>query len=145
MITFERKGRIIDKGLLGKDEIPTLIIKDVNNKTFKVPIPSGADLEEDFKINDELKITYAPINRSLYEEPTKASAPKPVTENRAQEFLPFCSHGVLQDSYGNSDSCADCENPTCGFPKPITQAEHEAIQEPVEAAPKQEVPPESIG
>ena len=114
MKTITFYGRIIGK--LSEKE-PQIIIKDINSKKHKIPIQSGMNLETDFTIGEELKISYSVIPHEILVQ-RQAANPESTDEAEEEEtneaaLAPsttsvLCLLGVPDDLKGQDAVCQSC-------------------------------------
>ena len=105
----------MDKGLKGKAEIPTLMIKGFNGEKWSVPIPSGTDLDNDYSISEEVRISFEAIPiRSLDESIPASNQPVPdvIEANETTASVASCPKGALADEMGVAEVCVECEHLT---------------------------------
>lgn len=115
MRTINLYGRIVGKDA---EKDPMIIIKDVNGKKHKVPIQSGMNLETDFTIGEELKISYSVIPHEILVQRRQAQAEaeqqEEETSEASQEALKPASTAVLcllsvpDDLKGKDAVCQSC-------------------------------------
>ena len=103
MIPFSRVCKIVDKGLKGKAETPTLILKGPNGEKWSIPVNSGADIDKDFRIGEEILVTFKAPNRRLEEA---APVQEPVKSEASTTVL--CLLGVPDDLKGKDAVCQAC-------------------------------------
>ena len=116
MRTINFYGRIIGK--IAEKE-PQIVVKDVNGKKHKIPIQSGMDLETDFAIGEELKISYSVIPHEILVQRQHAQAEVlAAQEEEPSEASPevlkptsttvLCLLGVPDDLRGKDAVCQGC-------------------------------------
>ena len=103
MIPIIRTGRIVDKCLKGKNEVPTLVIKEQNGGKIAVPINSGSDIDEDFKIGQEVRIRIEQVPHRFFDEPKQATEEKPFATTTVS-----CLLGVTDEDKGKVAVCQGC-------------------------------------
>jgi hypothetical protein len=121
LIPFGRTVKIVDKGLKGKAEIPTLTLKGQNGEKWVVPINSGVNIE-DYLLGQEIRVRFEDIpHRDFDLEPAQetktelavaveSSLPIKVTEASASIPDDVCPQGVYPKEYGHSEFCDNCEH-----------------------------------
>lgn len=108
IIPIIRTGKIIDKCLKGKGEIPTLVIKEQNGGKIAVPINSGSDIDEDFKIGQEVRIRIEKIPHRVFEIEEPEAVPIAESEIKQPENGVFCLLNVPEELKGKDAVCQGC-------------------------------------
>lgn len=109
MKTIIRNGRIVDKSLKGKGEIPTIVVKGFNDgEKWSIPVNSGDDIDQDFTLGEEVRVEIKSIPMGTL------NGVSPVLAVTVENTLPIeqtkCSLAVAEEDMGKVSVCQGCPN-----------------------------------